>query len=203
VVVTAGPSSASITLTVLLWAGSGLTIAVMLWRRGHDLGPFVVLGLAFGPLLSGLAVDHLRNRDPRHVPQVVASGSPPAPGRRVLIGTTPDSPSVATALRHATDWVDGPIGVIRVATVMSFEVAEATDPGPRSEVAERLRAAVAVGPVPGAQVVVLTGHPLGSLRQHAEAGGFDVIVLSAGYPGDSNRPLTAPDPLVFEVPTAT
>ncbi|MFV1961768.1 MAG: hypothetical protein ACC658_08020 [Acidimicrobiia bacterium] len=48
-------------LVALVWATIGVVVAFLMRRRGHDFYVWLVLGVAFGPLVVLLAVESARS----------------------------------------------------------------------------------------------------------------------------------------------
>jgi nucleotide-binding universal stress UspA family protein len=160
------------------WAASGLVTAWVLARRGHDGRGLGVLGVVFGPLLVGLAIDVVRRRERAVRPIVLAAGGI-GPGRHdVLVGVLGPASDAADAI-SALATMAGGVRRVTLAAMVDFESVErgsrsaaATEPARELE-----RAALFLSDYTPS-LVLLGGRPAEALCAFAEAEGYDVVVVT-------------------------
>lgn len=113
-------------LVLVAWVGSGLlTVVLVLYRRGHRGGSWLVLGAVLGPFILPIAVERARERGRRLERQGGPATVDAAPGRGlcVLIGVD-GSPESEEAVRAAVRLVAPVAGRVLLATVVSADAAE-------------------------------------------------------------------------------
>ncbi|MEO1060125.1 MAG: universal stress protein [Actinomycetota bacterium] len=167
----------------VLWAATGLAVAIWQRRRGHHLVVWVLLGIVYGPITYVLAVDAER-RMPRFraVPRVAELG----PGQvDVLIGLDGSERSRAAAL-EAIELLGDRRRRVVVATVIDRESGLDDHLG-RAAAEERLESFLGELEIDGVGTIVVSGPPGPTLAALAEEDGFDVVVVGARGSGMSQR----------------
>lgn len=153
-----------------VWLSVGLTLSLVMGRRGHDAFGWLILGTLFGPLGAIFAVEARQEEQMR--PELVAPershGSGPVD---VLAGLDGSSESRA-ALAAAIGLLGPRLGRLTLATVIPYDTGVATQRTARAEL-ERQGAAVEAGP----ELELLHGRPGPVLLQHAAEGGYDLLVI--------------------------
>lgn len=156
-----------------LWLVIGLTLSLVMGRRGHNSFGWLVLGTLFGPLAIILAVDarrHDEDLDPEALTgaKLATVGTGPVD---VLVGYD-GSPESAAVVHFVRALFADRLGRLTVATVVPFgDIREQ-----ERLAAEGLRRfAREAGPVP--QFEILHGHPSAALREYASDGGFELIAV--------------------------
>ena len=162
------------------WVGAGvLAVVVVLYRRGHREGSWLLIGAVLGPLILPIAVERVR-RNPRRLERRVEPGVEVAPGRGpcLLIGVD-GSPESEEAVRAAVRLVAPVAGRVVLATVVS---PDAVDGGQDDELASardllsRHRDGLPEGIAP-VQTQIMTGQPAAALLELADTEDADLIVV--------------------------
>ena len=93
--------STLIVVVAVAWLSTGLTLSLVMGRRGHDALAWLVLGTLFGPLGAIFAVEARSDELTR--PEMVAPAQSSGPGPvDVLVGVD-GSPESIAALRAAVE----------------------------------------------------------------------------------------------------
>lgn len=161
-----------------IWLSVGLTVALVMGRRGHDAFTWLILGTLFGPLGAVFAFEARKGErvPPELLAQPTSSGSGPVD---VLAGVD-GSPESRVALRAATELLGPRLGRLTLATVIPL------DSGTDSERTAR-EALEHEGEVTGAgvQLEVLHGRAATELLQRAAEDGYDLLVIGTRGAGVS------------------
>jgi nucleotide-binding universal stress UspA family protein len=169
-----------VVMLVVAWIAIGLVTAVMMARRGYALGPWVALGLAFGPFSVVLAFEDVRSGIDRPAREL-RPGSVAAGPVDVLAGLD-GSREATQALVSAVELLDDRLGRLALATVVDLDAT--------AEIVDRARRAIddAAGHVVSLDpaVVVLYGNPAEALAEHAYEEGYQLLVIGRHGRGLSN-----------------
>lgn len=156
------------------WAAIGVTLALVMGRRGHSGFAWLVLGAVLGPLAVVLAVDATRH-ERRPGAEIVLAATPPTSGTGpvdVLVGYDGSQEALAAA-EAVVELFGTRLGRLTAATVVPY--GEATDARRRAADALRDLAGHSRGRVPGLEL--LRGHPSAALGAFAAGGHYDLIAV--------------------------
>ncbi len=158
----------------ITWVATGVVLAVVMGRRGHNGFGWLVTGSLLGPLGVVLAVDarrHAEQLEPLPVRDVapITVGTGPVD---VLVGAD-GSPESEAAMDSVLALLGDRLGRLTLARVVPYGDIAA----PERQATEGLRRLT--GRVPAADLEVLHGHPSAALRQCAVEGGYQLIVVGA------------------------
>ncbi len=168
-------------LLLVPWVATGLgAVVLLLYRRGHREGSWLLLGGVLGPLMLPIAVERTAQESRRLDRQVEPTGGGAGPGRRpaVLIGVD-GSPESEEAVRAAARLVAPAAGRLVLATVVS---ADAADGGHDDEcehardLLSRYRRRLPQGPA-AVETQILSGQQAAALLALAETEGVDLVVV--------------------------
>jgi nucleotide-binding universal stress UspA family protein len=170
-------------LAILAWVAFGVALAVFMRRRGHDLFPWLLPGVVFGPLLLPYARGRLRNERPTGV-QVLGEGGDRGGTIDVLVGID-GSPESRAAMRDALHILGTRVGRFTLATVVDYETAapdrelrsDRSWHDPRVGLAADLATLAAMVPSAHAGTIFLTGQPARALAEYAHRNGYELIVV--------------------------
>jgi len=164
-------------LLILLaaWLATGLTLAVVMGRRGHGAFQWFFLGAVLGPLALPLAWSSIRDEGGASA-RPLATGAPSSGSIDVLVGID-GSAEAADALRVAIQVVGANIGRLTLASVVTFDETSAQARKDEERAAGILEtAANSIEDLdPGR--VVLSGKPADALVRYASEGGYDVLAI--------------------------
>jgi nucleotide-binding universal stress UspA family protein len=162
-------------IIALVWGLLGVSMAVVMGRRGHQPFMWLVLGIVFGPLVLPLAASAIRRDEPGLFERLslgrVGTGSVD-----VLVGID-GSAQAEQALRKGVSLFGRRIGHLTLAAVLDYDVASGSVLAEDPQKAQRdlVRTAKATSPQP--ETVVLSGRPAEALRKYAVEEAYDVIVV--------------------------
>lgn len=157
---------------VVTWVITGVVLAIVMGRRGHNGFGWLVTGILLGPFGIVLAVDAGRHTE-RLEPLPVRDAAPVTAGTGpvdVLVGAD-GSPESEAAIDSALALLGDRLGRLTLATVVPYGDIRA----PERRATEALRRLTAR--VPAADLEILHGHPSAALRHHAVEGGYQLIVV--------------------------
>lgn len=174
--------STLVLVVAAIWLSIGLTLSLVMGRRGHDAFSWLVLGTLFGPLGLIFAVV---SRDIEHPEaELVAQRTSSGPGPvDVLVGVD-GSPESRAALRAAAELLGPRLGRLTLATVIPYDYGIETQ---RTATADLEAAGRAVGG--GPRLELLHGRPAPVLLQRAVEDGYDLLVIGSRGAGLSKAVL--------------
>jgi nucleotide-binding universal stress UspA family protein len=162
----------------LSWLTIGLTLSLIMGRRGHDAFGWFVLGALFGPLTAVLAAYARHNERVR--PELVAQPQSTGPGPvDVLVGLD-GSPESRAALRAAVELLGPRLGRLTLATVIPYDSSLERQRTARAMLEEH---GEAIGGGPGLEL--LHGRPAPVLLERAVEDGYDLLAVGARGAGAS------------------
>jgi nucleotide-binding universal stress UspA family protein len=155
----------------------GITLAVLMGRRGHNAFEWFLLGTILGPIALPLAWGRIGS-EPRAPNREVVDA---APGRGtgpvdVLVGIDGSAESEA-ALRTAVEILGPRIGRLTLASVTEFDYGSPQAQADTKRALEGLRAMAASAKVSGPGIVVLSGRPADALSDYALRDGYQLLVV--------------------------
>lgn len=153
-----------------VWLSVGLTLSLVMGRRGHDAFGWLLLGTLFGPLGAIFAFEARREEEMR--PEVVASERSHGSGPVDVLAGVDGSPESRAAVEAAIALLGPRLGRLTLATVIPYDTGVASQRTARAEL-ERQGAAVEAGP----ELEILHGRAGPALLRYAAEGGFDLLVI--------------------------
>lgn len=157
------------------WLATGLTLAVVMGRRGHGSFQWFLIGAALGLLALPIAWTAIRDEGRRSPVSLAESGSGGGPVN-VLVGID-GSAEAALALRTAIELIGDHIGHLTLANVVTFDEASRTARREEERAAELLEATATSLNTMAAGQIVLIGQPADALMNHATEEGYDLLVI--------------------------
>lgn len=165
-------------LIAVAWMSVGLTLSLVMGRRGHNAFAWLVLGTLFGPLGLIFAVEARSEEQLR--PELIASGTSRGEGPvDVLVGID-GSPESRAALRAAAELLGPRVGRLTLATVIPYDSGVDQQRTARARL-EQESTMLGGGP----QLEVLHGRPGVVLLQRAAEDGYDLLVIGCRGAGAS------------------
>jgi nucleotide-binding universal stress UspA family protein len=162
-------------IVLAVWLTIGVTLAVVMGRRGHGAFQWFFIGAVLGPLALPLAWSSIRD-ERRASGRSMAAGVRSGGSVDVLVGID-GSAEAASALQAAIQLVGTNIGRLTLASVVTFDEASRQSREDEQRAVELLEAAASsVGNhAPGR--VLLTGQPADALVKHAADEGYDLLAI--------------------------
>ncbi len=163
------------------WVAAGtVAVVLVLYRRGHREGSWLLVGAVLGPLILPIAVERARRSSQRLERRVEPTVDEADPGRGpcVLIGVD-GSPESEEAVRAAVRLVAPVAGRVLLTTVVS---ADAADGGADDQLASarallcRHRRELPGGTV-AVETQIVAGQPGAALLELADAEDVDLVVV--------------------------
>ena len=186
---------------VVAWVLCGLLIAVLMRRRGHELGTIVAIGLVFGPLLLAI----LRRSDDGVPARVISPGSRRAGEVDVVVTVDGSRPETVTTALGVLDLLGDSVRRVTLAAAVEYEAIddETWDDAKRAASMDLELAAAALGDRHAPELLLLGGPagraqlryaaerhygvvvvPQGSVRIPRRRGDRVPLIVVAGEPGD-------------------
>ena len=160
------------------WLSVGLTLSLVMGRRGHDAFAWLILGTLFGPLSAIFAVE--ARGDERLRPELVRARESSGPGPiDVLVGVD-GSPESRAALRAAVELLGARLGRLTLATVILYDCGVDRERTARAAL-EQQAEAIGGGP----RLELLHGRPAPVLLERAVDDGYDLLVIGTRGAGAS------------------
>jgi hypothetical protein len=175
-------SPEAIAITCIAWIATGVLVALVMIRRGHDAGAWTLLGIALGPLLLGLAAHWVRHREPLVGPLVLAPGSAHGGSVDVLVGLGPGA-SDLTTVRAQLAQLEMDVGRLTIASAVDFE--SMLDPewnDAKVTAAKQLYRAEATLETYTPGLVILPGRIDPAVERYRASDGFDRLLLAPRRP---------------------
>ena len=160
------------------WLSIGLTLALVMGRRGHDAFAWLILGTLFGPLSAIFAVES--RGDERPSPELVKARHSSGPGPIDALVGIDGSPESQAALHAAIEILGPRLGRLTLATVIPYDSGMDRRRTARATLVEQ---AEALGD--GPRVELLHGRPAPVLLERALSDGYDLLVIGTRGAGAS------------------
>ncbi len=160
-----------------VWLTVGVTLAVLMGRRGHSPFEWFLIGAILGPIALPLAWGRI-NSEPvapnRETVDVV-----PGPGTGpvdVLVGVD-GSPESETALRTAVELLGRRIGRLTLVGVAEFDYGNPQVKADTEHALETLQGMAASASVAHLGITILSGKPSEALPEYALREGYQLLVV--------------------------
>jgi hypothetical protein len=168
---------AAIVVVVVLWCGTGLAIAWLVARRGHEFRHAGPLGLVFGPLLLGLLTATLRPQEETAKPVVVRPARTLGGNQRVLVAVIGDPSQIVDAL-PVLRFTAQHIAQVEIARPVTFDVARAgPDDGDRVEAARELEEAALFLEDLQPGLVLVPGRGVDAVTRYIDERDADIVIV--------------------------
>ena len=162
--------STLILVVAVAWLSIGLTLSLVMGRRGHDAFGWLILGTLFGPLGAIFAVEARGEEQTR--PEMVAAAQSSGPGPvDVLVGVD-GSPESVSALQAAVELLGPRLGRLTLAMVIPYD--SGFDRRRTAQATLEQQAELVGG---GPKLELLHGRPAPVLLEWAMNDDYDLLVL--------------------------
>jgi nucleotide-binding universal stress UspA family protein len=155
----------------------GITLAVVMGRRGHSAFEWFLIGGILGPFALPLAWGRIGSEPAAPNREIVdaAPGSGTGP-IDVLVGIDGSAES-ETALRTAIEILGPRMGRLTLAGVTGFDYGSSQAQADTKRALESLRAMAASASGSGAGIIILSGRPADALTEFALRDGYQLLVV--------------------------
>lgn len=168
----------------MAWVGTGLVVAFVMRRRGHDFYVWLALGTVLGPLVVPLAIERARFHGAVES-ESAAIPTPPHRGFDILAGVDGSDESI-DAIRSALDLFGDAVTSVTIATVLDYDSESAAAGAEPREKAEAMLRDVASGLDRNfVSSEILYGRADRALAEYARTHGAELIVVGARGHGAS------------------
>ncbi len=162
-------------IAVAVWLTIGITLAVVMGRRGHGAFQWLILGTVLGPIALPLAWTSIRDERPAHVRELT-EGTPGTGDTDVLVGID-GSPESEQALRSAVELVGARLGRLTLAGVIDTNNTSQQARSNEERAIRLLEGSVASTDGHEPATILLSGQPAEALASHAGKEGYDLLVV--------------------------
>ena len=176
-------ASELLTILVAVWVAIGVTLAVVMGRRGHSAIQWLIVGTVLGPLALLLAWIYVR--DERHSQtHELAEGVRSAGPIDVLVGIDGSTES-QSALAAASELLGTRIGRLTLAGVIQFDNTSAQAQEDQQVAIELLERTASAVDVHHPRTMLLSGLPADALMKYASQEGYHMIAVGRRGSGAS------------------
>lgn len=161
---------------LLAWAFLGVTMGLLMGRRGHDPVAWLAVSVVFGPFVVPLVLRAART-ERGGLRRRLSPGLAGAGPVDVLVGI--DGSEASAAAFREVERLFGPrLGSVTLATVLDFEIAQDVEPSDaEAHAANDLHRLAATATTVRPATEILTGRPSAELSHHAAANGFELLAV--------------------------
>lgn len=162
------------------WLSTGLVVAYLLHRRGHEFRTMAVLGAVLGPLFIGLAAHYARHRE-RVAPIPLSTGQRSHGPIDILVGLDGGQGS-PEELRSALRMFESRRGRVTLVRAIDFESADDDDwSDAKAAAAAELESWASCVPGDEPSTVLIPGPPEHALADYAVREGYGLLILVGGW----------------------
>ena len=166
---------------LLIWVAValtiGITLAVLMGRRGHSAFEWFLIGVIFGPIALLLAWGRIGSEPASLNREIVDAVPGPGTGPvDVLVGIDGSTES-ETALRTAVEILRRRLGRLTIAGVTDFDYGSSQAQADTKRALEGLRAMAASASAPAPGIIILSGRPADALSEFALRDGYQLLVV--------------------------
>jgi nucleotide-binding universal stress UspA family protein len=155
----------------------GITLAVLMGRRGHSAFEWFLIGAILGPIALPLAWGRIGSEPAALNREIVDAVPGPGTGPvDVLVGIDGSAES-ETALRTAVEILGPRIGRLTLAGVTDFDYGSSQAQADSKRALGRLRTMAASANVAAPGIMILSGRPADALSEHALRDGYQLLVV--------------------------
>lgn len=162
-------------VALAVWLTTGVTLAVVMGRRGHSAIQWFFIGAVLGPLALPIAWISIRDEG-RDSARVLSEGAATGGPVDILVGID-GSKEAAAALGQVVELVGTNLGRLTLASVMTFDQGSVQAREDEARAVEALDGAARSVETRGPGRVLLTGQPADALMHHATVEGYDLLVV--------------------------
>jgi nucleotide-binding universal stress UspA family protein len=160
---------------IAVWLSIGISLALVMGRRGHGAFQWLLLGAVLGPIALPLALARIRD-ERRPQTQELAAGVRGSGAIDVLVGID-GSPESQAALGSAVELLGPRIGRLTLAWVTEFDDTSAQARENTKRAVESLERSAEAANVTEPGMVLLSGRPADALTDQARHEGYQLLVV--------------------------
>jgi nucleotide-binding universal stress UspA family protein len=165
----------ALAIALAVWLAIGVTLAVVMGRRGHGAFQWLILGSVLGPLALPLAWARVRDEALAR-PHELAIGVPGPGTVDVLVGLDGSAES-ETALTCALELLGTRIGRLTLARVTEFDDTSAQARKDAQTALDSIQRSAVSANLSNPGMIILSGRPADALTKEAREGGYELVVI--------------------------
>jgi nucleotide-binding universal stress UspA family protein len=174
-------------IVLAVWITIGVTLAVVMGRRGHGMFQWFFIGSVLGPLALPGAWISIRD-EARGSARTLETGIPGGGPVDILVGID-GSDQAADALRTVLEIVGTNVGRLTLANVVAFDEESVQARRDEERAASLLDGVARSIGTHAPSRVVLSGQPADALMRHAATDGYDMLAIGRRGRGASKAVL--------------
>lgn len=164
-------------IALAVWLTVGITLAVLMGRRGHSPFEWLLIGAILGPIALPLAWGRINSEPAAPNREIVDAAPGPGTGPvDVLVGIDGSTES-ETALRTAVELLGPRIGRLTLAGVTEFDYGNPQVKADTRRALETLQGMAASASVAHLGITILSGKPSEALPEYALRDGYQLLVV--------------------------
>lgn len=164
-------------IALAVWLTVGITLAVLMGRRGHSPFEWFLIGAILGPIALPLAWGRINSEPAAPNREIVDAAPGPGTGPvDVLVGIDGSTES-ETALRTAVELLGPRIGRLTLAGVTEFDYGNLQVKADTRRALETLQGMAASASVAHLGITILSGKPSEALPEYALRDGYQLLVV--------------------------
>jgi nucleotide-binding universal stress UspA family protein len=160
-----------------VWLTVGITLAVLMGRRGHSPFEWFLIGAILGPIALPLAWSRISSEPAAPNREIVDAVPRPGTGPVDVLAGIDGSPESETALRTAVEILGSRIGRLTLAGVTEFDYGNQQVQADTKRALETLRGMAASATVAHLGITILSGRPAEALPQYGLRDGYQLLVV--------------------------
>jgi nucleotide-binding universal stress UspA family protein len=160
-----------------VWLTVGITLAVLMGRRGHSPFEWFLIGAILGPIALPLAWSRISSETAAPNREIVDAVPGPGTGPVDVVVGIDGSPESEAALRTAVEILGPRIGRLTIAGVTEFGYGNPQVEADTQRALETMRGIAASASVAHLGITILSGKPAEALPEYALRDGYQLLVV--------------------------
>jgi nucleotide-binding universal stress UspA family protein len=189
-------------IALAVWLTVGITLAVLMGRRGHSPFEWFLLGAVLGPIAWPVAWGRIKDEPAALTRGTVDAAPGPGTGPIDVVVGIDGSAESERALRTAIEILGPRMGRLTLVGVTEFDYGSRQVEADTKRALATLRSVAASANVAKPGITILSGRPADALSEYAQRDGYELVVVGHRGRGASNAILGSTAAQLAGVPTA-